>query len=257
MDQPNGHRTILVTGATSGIGEAVVRRFAEAGWRVIITGRRRDRLDALARELNGLNPGSAFALRMDVRVRAEVGQALQNLPAAWSAIDVLVNNAGLARGLEPFQEGQADDWEEMVDTNLKGLLYVTKAVVPGMVARGSGHVVNIGSTAGKDAYPKGNVYCATKAAVDAFTKALRIDLLAAGIKVTQVAPGAVETEFSQVRFHGDEAKARQVYQGFRPLTANDVAGVVHYVATLPPHVCINDVVVTPTAQANSNFIDKQ
>ncbi|MCO6482815.1 MAG: SDR family NAD(P)-dependent oxidoreductase [Flavobacteriales bacterium] len=257
MDSIKEHPVILVTGATSGIGEAVVRRFAEAGWRVIITGRRRDRLDALARELNGLNAASALPVRMDVRQRAEVEQALGALPAEWRGIGVLVNNAGLARGLEPFQEGLADDWEEMVDTNLKGLLYVTKAVVPGMVARGSGHVVNIGSTAGKDAYPKGNVYCATKAAVDAFTKALRIDLLAAGIKVTQVAPGAVETEFSQVRFHGDEAKARQVYQGFRPLTAKDVAGVVHYVATLPPHVCINDVVVTPTAQANSNFIDKQ
>ena len=257
MDQQNGHRTILVTGATSGIGEAVARRFTGAGWRVIIAGRRRDRLDALARELNGLNAASALPVRMDVRQRAEVEQALGALPAAWSAIDVLVNNAGLARGREPFQEGRAEDWEEMIDTNLKGLLYVTKAVVPGMVARGSGHVVKIGSTAGKDAYPMGNVYCATKAAVDAFTKALRIDLLAAGIKVTQVAPGAVETEFSQVRFHGDEAKAQQVYQGFRPLTATDVAGVVHYVATLPPHVCINDVVVTPTAQANSNFIVKQ
>lgn len=257
MDSHKEQRIILVTGATSGIGEAVARRFAGEGWRVIITGRRRDRLDALARELEGLNPGSVLPLRMDVRQRTGVEHALHALPTAWSAIDVLVNNAGLARGREPFHEGLVDDWEEMVDTNLKGLLYVAKAVVPGMVARGSGHVINIGSTAGKDAYPMGNVYCATKAAVDAFTKALRIDLLEAGIKVTQVAPGAVETEFSQVRFHGDEAKAKQVYQGFRPLSGKDVAGVVYYVATLPPHVCINDVVVTPTAQANSNFIVKQ
>lgn len=257
MDSIKEHPILLVTGATSGIGEAVARRFAGEGWRVIISGRRRDRLDALARELDGLHGAEVHPLRMDVRRRAEVERALNALPAEWGAIDVLVNNAGLARGFEPFQEGASDDWEEMIDTNVKGLLYVTRAVVPGMVARGAGHVINIGSTAGKDAYPKGNVYCATKAAVDAFTKALRIDLLAAGIKVTQVAPGAVETEFSQVRFHGDEAKARQVYQGFRPLTAKDVAGVVHYVATLPPHVCINDVVVTPTAQANSNFIMKK
>ncbi|HMN05864.1 MAG TPA: SDR family NAD(P)-dependent oxidoreductase [Flavobacteriales bacterium] len=262
MEQAAPPRIILVTGATSGIGEAVARMFAEAGWRVIIAGRRRDRLEALKRELEGLHGtvegGSAVvALRMDVRQRTEVERALQNLPSGWTDIDVLVNNAGLARGLEPFHEGHVDDWEEMVDTNLKGLFYVTKSVVPGMVARGKGHVINIGSTAGKDAYPKGNVYCATKAAVDSFTKALRIDLLAAGIKVTQVAPGAVETEFSEVRFHGDEQRAKQVYQGFRPLTAKDVAGVVHYVATLPPHVCINEVVVTPTAQANSNFISRQ
>ncbi len=252
-------RTVLITGATSGIGEATARKFAREGWRVIITGRRRDRLETLKRVLEGLHgtiEGStaAHALRFDVRDRQEVERALDSLPADWANIDVLVNNAGLARGLEPFQQGSTADWEEMIDTNLKGLLYVTKAVVPGMVARGQGHVINIGSTAGKQAYPNGNVYCATKSAVDAFTKSLRIDLLEAGIKVTQVAPGATETEFSEVRFHGDAGRAKQAYKGFRPLTGADVADIIFFTATLPQHVCINDLVVTPTAQANSTMV---
>lgn len=250
-------KLILITGATSGFGEATARRFAAAGWRVLLCGRRRDRLDALKRELEGLHGPMAHAMHLDVRDRAEVERTIAALPDGWSAIDVLINNAGLASGLDPIQAGDVDDWERMIDTNVKGLLYVTRAVVPGMVARGRGHIINIGSTAGKEVYPKGNVYCATKHAVDALTKAMRIDLVEQGIKVTQVAPGAAETEFSEVRFHGDAARAKQVYAGFRPLAAEDVAEIVHYAATLPPHVCINDVVVTATAQANSTVIARR
>lgn len=254
MESKQEGRTILVTGATSGFGEAIARKFAAGGWRVIISGRRRDRLDALARELDGLYGPVTHALRLDVRDRVEVERAIKGLPAEWSVIDVLVNNAGLASGLAPIQDGDPADWDVMIDTNLKGLLYVTHAVVPGMVARGSGHIINIGSTAGKDVYPKGNVYVATKFAVDALTKAMRLDLVEAGIKVTQVAPGAAETEFSEVRFHGDKARAKQTYAGFEPLHAADIADIVYYAAMLPPHVCINDLTVTATAQANNTTI---
>jgi len=252
-------KTILITGATSGFGEASARRFAAEGWRVIITGRRRDRLDALQRELEGLHGTVerghvAHVLRFDVRDRAAVDAAIAGLPPEWNTIDVLLNNAGLAAGLAPLQEGSADDWDRMLDTNVKGLLNVSRAVIPGMILRKSGHITNIGSTAGKEVYAKGNVYCASKFAVDALTKAMRIDLLEHGIKVTQIAPGAAETEFSVVRFNGDEDRAKQVYQGFDPLRAEDIADIVHYVATLPRHVCINDLVVTPTAQANSTNI---
>lgn len=249
-------KTILITGATSGFGEASARRFAAEGWRVIITGRRRDRLDALQRELEGLHGTVerghvAHVLRFDVRDRAAVDAAIAGLPPEWNTIDVLLNNAGLAAGLAPLQEGSADDWDRMLDTNVKGLLNVSRAVIPGMIKRKRGHIINIGSTAGKEVYAKGNVYCASKFAVDALTKAMRIDLLEHGVKVTQIAPGAAETEFSVVRFSGDEDRAKQVYQGFDPLRAEDIADIVHYVATLPSHVCINDLVVTPTAQANS------
>ena len=252
-------KTILITGATSGFGEASARRFAAEGWRVIITGRRRDRLDALQRELEGLHGTVerghvAHVLRFDVRDRAAVDAAIAGLPPEWNTIDVLLNNAGLAAGLAPLQEGSADDWDRMLDTNVKGLLNVSRAVIPGMILRKSGHIINIGSTAGKEVYAKGNVYCASKFAVDALTKAMRIDLLEHGVKVTQIAPGAAETEFSVVRFNGDEDRAKQVYQGFDPLRAEDIADIVHYVATLPSHVCINDLVVTPTAQANSTNI---
>ena len=252
-------KTILITGATSGFGEASARRFAAEGWRVIMTGRRRDRLDALQRELEGLHGTVerghvAHVLRFDVRDRAAVDAAIAGLPPEWNTIDVLLNNAGLAAGLAPLQEGSADDWDRMLDTNVKGLLNVSRAVIPGMILRKSGHIINIGSTAGKEVYAKGNVYCASKFAVDALTKAMRIDLLEHGVKVTQIAPGAAETEFSVVRFNGDEDRAKQVYQGFDPLRAEDIADIVHYVATLPRHVCINDLVVTPTAQANSTNI---
>ncbi|MCB0795181.1 MAG: SDR family oxidoreductase [Flavobacteriales bacterium] len=252
-------RIAMVTGATSGFGEATARRLAAEGWRVILTGRRRDRLDALQRELEGLHGKldghtACYPLRFDVRDRADVGSTIAALPEEWRAIDLLVNNAGLAAGMDPLQDGDPEDWERMLDTNVKGLLWVTRAVVPGMIERGSGHVINIGSTAGKEVYPNGNVYCATKHAVDALTKGLRIDLLPFGIKVTQIAPGLAETEFSLVRFHGDAERAGQVYQGLEPLHAEDIAELVHYAASVPAHVCINDLVVTCLAQANSTQV---
>lgn len=251
---------ILITGATSGFGEATARRFAAEGWRIIITGRRKERLEALRKELEGLHGSldqpSVHALHFDVRDNAAVMAAIASLPATWSAIDVLVNNAGLAAGLDPIQEGQLEDWERMLDTNVKGLLHVSRAIIPGMIARGKGHIINIGSTAGKEVYPKGNVYCASKHAVDALSKGMRQDLLPHGIKVTQIAPGLAETEFSVVRFHGDEQKARTPYQGLTPLRGEDIANLVWFTATLPPHVCINDLVVTPTAQASSMVVHR-
>lgn len=243
--------TILITGATSGFGAAMARRFAAEGWRIIITGRRAERLQALC---EGLPNADVHTLCFDVRDRAATDTAIAGLPPEWSTIDVLVNNAGLAAGLDPLQHGNTDDWDRMLDTNVKGLLNVSRAVIPGFIERKKGHIINIGSTAGKEVYPKGNVYCASKHAVDALTKAMRIDLLEHGIKVSQIAPGMAETEFSVVRFAGDEARAKQVYQGLEPLHPEDIADIVHYVATLPPHVCINDVVVTPTAQANSTTV---
>ncbi|MBP6391299.1 MAG: SDR family oxidoreductase [Flavobacteriales bacterium] len=252
-------KLILITGATSGFGEATARRFAAEGHRVIITGRRKERLEALRSEIEGMHgkvegPAIVHPLHFDVRDNAAVQVAIASLPAEWSTIDVLVNNAGLAAGLDPIQEGHLEDWERMLDTNVKGLLHVSKAVIPGMIARRTGHIINIGSTAGKEVYPKGNVYCASKYAVDALTKGMRIDLLPHGIKVTQIAPGMAETEFSTVRFGGDEARAAQVYQGLDPLRPEDIAELVYYVTTLPAHVCVNDLVVTPTAQANSTTV---
>lgn len=246
--------TILITGATSGFGEATARRFVAEGWRAIITGRRKDRLEALVRELGGAQ--HALALHFDVRDRSAVDAAIASLQDEWRTIDVLVNNAGLAAGFDPFQDGDVNDWERMVDTNVKGLLYVTRAVVPDMIARSKGHIINIGSTAGKEVYPKGNVYCASKFAVDALTRGLRQDLLPHGIKVSQISPGLAETEFSLVRFDGDAAKAKQVYQGIEPLRPQDIAELVHYLTTLPPHVCVNDLVVTPTAQASSTIVHR-
>ncbi len=255
-------KTILITGATSGFGEAMARRFAAEGWRVIITGRRTERLEALRKELVGLHgridgPAIAHPLHFDVRDNSAVVQAIATLPDDWKRIDVLVNNAGLAAGFDPIQEGNLEDWNRMLDTNVKGLLHVSRAVIPGMIEHGGGHIINIGSVAGKEVYPRGNVYCASKHAVDALTKGLRQDLLAHGIRVTQIAPGLAETEFSTVRFHGDAHKAQQVYLGMKPLSADDIADLAFFAATRPPHVCINDLVVMPTAQAASTMVHRK
>ncbi|MCB0431013.1 MAG: SDR family NAD(P)-dependent oxidoreductase [Flavobacteriales bacterium] len=242
----------LVTGATSGIGEAAARLFASHGYRLIITGRREDRLNALKESLNT----EVLALVFDVRQQQAVEAAINGLPAAWKDIDVLVNNAGLAVGLSPLQEGVVDDWERMIDTNIKGLLYVSRNVLPLMITRKKGHVINIGSIAGKEVYPNGNVYCGTKHAVDAISQGMRIDTVQHGIKVTAIHPGAVETEFSIVRFKGDEERANAVYKGFEPLTAKDVAESIYYVTTLPAHANINDLVLMPTAQASATVLHR-
>ncbi len=247
---------IFITGATSGFGKAIAEKFASNGWNCIITGRRKDRLDALASELTAAYNIQVLPLHFDVRNRDEVFAQVQNIPAEWQAIDVLVNNAGLAAGRDSFDAASIDDWDTMIDTNVKGLLYMSKAVLPFFIARTKGHIINIGSTAGKEVYTNGNVYCASKFAVDAISKAQRIDLLPHKIKVTAIHPGAAETEFSLVRFKGDEAKAKAIYDGFEPLKASDIADTVYYCATLPPHVCINDLVITCTAQANSYYTYK-
>ena len=250
-------KIVLITGATSGLGAAIARKFAENGDHLILTGRREDRLDSITRELIKTYHVEILPLVFDVRKLKEVEDALEILPENWRNIDVLINNAGLAVGLNPIHEGVIDDWERMIDTNVKGLLYMSRVFVPLMVARKKGHIINIGSIAGKEVYPNGNVYCGSKFAVDAISKAMRIDLLPHHIKVTQVAPGALYTEFSLVRFKGDEARAEAVYNGFRPLIASDVADVVYYVTTLPGHVNINDLVIMPTAQASSMHFNRQ
>lgn len=250
-------RIALVTGATSGFGEATARLLAQNGYKLIITGRRKERLESLKDELTSKYSTDILALTFDVRSKEEVGKAVDSLPAEWKRIDVLVNNAGLAVGLEHIQDGNTDDWDRMVDTNVKGLLYMTRAVAPLMVEQGCGHIVNIGSVAGKDVYENGGVYCATKFAVDAISKSTRIDLLKHNIKVTQICPGLAETEFSLVRFKGDEAKAKTPYTGIEAMTAEDIASIILYVISLPPHLCINDLVVTPTAQANAVYSYKK
>lgn len=244
----------LITGATSGIGEATSKRFAQEGYALIITGRRFNRLAALAESLRSAHHADVLELCFDVRSQEETFSALQNLPEKWRDIDILVNNAGLSAGLDPIHEGSIDDWETMIDTNVKGLLYVTRTVAPGMVARNRGHIINVGSIAGKEVYVNGNVYCATKHAVEALTKGIRMDLLQHGIKVSQVAPGAVNTEFSTVRFHGDKGRADKVYEGYLPLKAEDIAEVIWFVASRPGHVNINDVLVMPAAQASASQI---
>jgi len=250
-------KTILVTGATAGFGKAIAEKFAGLGDRVILTGRRESLLTSLAGELEAKYGAEVLPLCFDVRKLKEVQSAINGLTEEWRTIDILVNNAGLAAGLSPIHEGSADDWEQMIDTNIKGLLYMIRCVAPLMVARNQGHIINIGSIAGKEVYPMGNVYCGSKFAVDAITKGTRIDLVAHNIKVTQIAPGAANTEFSLVRFKGDKERADNVYKGFKPLAAQDVADVVYYVTTLPPHVNINDLVLMPTAQASSvNFFKK-
>jgi NADP-dependent 3-hydroxy acid dehydrogenase YdfG len=250
-------KTIFITGATSGFGKAIAQKFAENGHNLVITGRRKVLLNEVAKELITTHDVEILPLCFDVRVLKEVEEAIAGLPEKWKNIDVLVNNAGLAAGFNPVHEGAVDDWERMIDTNVKGLLYMTRYVSPLMVARKQGHIINIGSVAGKEVYPLGAVYCGSKFAVDAITKGTRIDLVSHNIKVTQVAPGAANTDFSLVRFKGDKVRADSVYNGFQPLTAMDVAEIVYYVTTLPAHVNINDLVLMPTAQASAvNFHKK-
>lgn len=250
-------KLVCITGATSGFGKAIAFKFAAHGDNLIITGRRKALLDDLAKELILNYSIEVIPLSFDIRERQEVESAISGLSEKWRCIDVLVNNAGLAAGLNPVHEGLIDDWERMIDTNVKGLLYMTRMVAPWMVARNQGHIINIGSVAGKEVYPMGNVYCGSKFAVDAITKGTRIDLVSHNIKVTQIAPGAAETEFSLVRFNGDKERAGNVYKGYQPLKAEDVAEVVYYVTTLPQHVNINDLVLMPTAQACATIIHKK
>ena len=246
------NKTIMITGATSGFGEAIAVRFANNGYNVIITGRRKDLLDKLEKELLSSGKIKVLSLCFDVRNKTDVDSVIGNLPDEWKDIDILVNNAGLAVGLSHIQNGDTDDWDRMIDTNVKGLLYVTRAVTPLMVARNKGHIFNIGSIAGKEIYENGNVYCASKSAVAALSKSMRIDMLKNNIKVTLIAPGMAETEFSLVRFKGDGQKAKNVYKGIDALTAGDIAEVIFYCATLPAHVCINELEITPLQQASVN-----
>ena len=250
-------KTALITGATAGIGLAIAQKFAHNGFNIIINGRRSRRLQDLAKQLKEECDAKILTLPFDIRNKNKVNEAISTLPEKWKKIDVLINNAGLAAGLNHLQDGNTDDWDQMIDTNVKGLLYATKAILPSMMSRNSGHIINIGSIAGKEVYPKGNVYCATKFAVDALTKGLRIDLMGTGIKISQVSPGLVETEFSSVRFKGNEKRADMVYHGYQPLEGNDIADIVFYLTTLPPHVCINDLVVTPMAQPNAYLLDRK
>ena len=247
------NKTALITGATSGIGRAVADIFAENKYNLIVTGRRSERLQELKAALERQHGISVLALCFDVRDNDEVVRNIESLPVEWRNIDVLVNNAGLAVGLNHIQDGVLDDWERMIDTNIKGLLYVTRAVSPLMVARNSGHIVNICSVAGKEVYENGNVYCATKHAVDALSKAMRIDMLGHNIKVTNICPGAVETEFSIVRFKGDTQRAAGTYKGIEPLSGRDIAECIYFAVSLPQHVCINDMMIMPTAQADSSM----
>jgi NADP-dependent 3-hydroxy acid dehydrogenase YdfG len=248
-------KIILITGASSGFGKATATKFAAGGWNVIITGRRKEKLDELAKALEASYGIKTLCLNFDVQDKKAVFDNLQNLPTEWQAINILVNNAGLALGRDSFENANLEDWETMIDTNVKGLLYASKAVLP-MLIKEKGHIINIGSTAGKEVYKDGNVYCASKHAVDAISKAQRIDLLPYQIKVTAIHPGAADTEFSVVRFKGDAEKAKAVYTGYTPMMAEDIADTVWYVANTPAHVCINDLVITCTAQANSMYLQK-
>lgn len=249
-------KTILITGATSGFGKACAERFAAEGHRLILNGRRQELLTRLKEELQHRHNGEVLLLPFDVQNRAAVEAAISSIPENWQQIHILINNAGLALGRDLFEEAAIDDWDTMIDTNIKGLLYVSRAVLPLMVNQQSGHIINIGSTAAKEVYERGNVYCASKAAVDSISKAMRTDLLRHRIKVTAIHPGAAETEFSLVRFKGDTEKAAAVYANYQPLVAADVADVVYYTTTLPQHVCINDLVLTSTAQASSFYTYK-
>jgi 3-hydroxy acid dehydrogenase/malonic semialdehyde reductase len=249
-------KIVLITGATSGIGKACAEKFSEQGYAVIITGRRKERLDEVKALLESTYHNVVLPLCFDVQDKATAFAAINGLPADWKKIDILINNAGLALGRDSFENADITDWETMLDTNVKGLLYISKAVLPHMIEAKKGHIINIGSVAGKEVYENGNVYCASKFAVDAINKAMRIDLLKHHIKVTAIHPGAVETEFSLVRYKGEEAKAAASYTGFTPLTAKDIADTIFHCASLPAHVCINDLVITCTQQAGSYYFNK-
>jgi len=251
------NKIALITGATAGFGEAIANIFAKNNFDLIITGRRTERLEKLKTSLESEFQVKVLTLSFDVRDQSAVKSNLNSLPKEWKSIDALINNAGLASGLNHIQDGDIEDWDRMIDTNVKGLLYVSKSIIPLMIERKKGHIINIGSTAGKEVYENGNVYCASKHAVDAISKGMRIDLLGTGIKVTQIAPGAAETEFSLVRFHGDEARAKAAYNVYQPMTPNDIAEQVYYVTTLPENLCINDMVITSLAQANSYYINRE
>lgn len=256
MNRTQKSKTAFITGASAGIGEACAERLAKEGFRLILSARRIDRLEKLADRLRMQHHTEIHTVALDVRDAEVVRKTYENLPLEWKQIDVLINNAGLSQGLDPIQRGDIGDWDRMIDTNLKGLLYVTRTIVPGMVERGRGHIVNIGSIAGKEVYPNGNVYCATKHAVDALSQGMRIDLLPHGIKVTAIHPGMVETEFSMVRFKGDQARAEAVYHNLEPLLATDIAEAVWFALSRPNHVNINDMLIMPTAQANATQIHR-
>lgn len=256
MSQNYSEKTALITGATSGFGAAIAERFTREGMRVIITGRRADRLEELKEKLIRSHGVEILTLNFDVRNKLEVDAAMESIPTPFKNIDILVNNAGLAVGRNNIAEGVVDDWERMIDTNIKGLLYVTRNIAPKMIAAGRGHIINIGSIAGKEVYPGGNVYCATKFGVDALTQSLRMELVKDRIKVSQIAPGAAETEFSLVRFKGDTDTATNVYKGYTPLNADDIAEAAWFIVSRPEHVCINDMVIMPAAQATATIISK-
>jgi len=250
------NKIALITGSTSGFGKALAEKFAANNYDIIINGRREDKLEIIKKELIEKYNIRVLAIPFDVQNKKAVFESIENLPAEWRGVDVLINNAGLALGRDYFDEADMDDWETMINTNVKGLLYVTKVLLPTMIERKKGHIINIGSTAGKEVYEKGNVYCASKHAVNAISESMRIDLLRHSIKVTAIHPGAAETEFSKVRFKGNDEMAKNVYEGFHPLQAEDVAEVTYYCTTLPDHVCINDLVLTSISQANSFYLYK-
>jgi 3-hydroxy acid dehydrogenase / malonic semialdehyde reductase len=248
------NKIVFITGASAGIGEACADIFATAGARLLLAARRADKLQTVANRLRDEHDADVHTFTLDVRDVGVVSRVIAELPGEWSAIDILINNAGLARGFEPLPEGDTRDWDEMIDTNIKGLLYVSRAVLPGMLERNSGHVVNISSIAGDEIYPNGVAYCATKAAVDAISRGLRMDIAGSAVRVTNIKPGMVETEFSDVRFHGDTDRAAKVYEGVTPLTANDVADTIFYAATRPPHVDIDEIKLKAVAQAWSTMV---
>ena len=247
---------VFITGASSGFGKATAEKFTQAGYQLILNARRLDRLEALKTHLVSSYGSQVLLLPFDVRNREEVAQQLDNMPAAWQKIDVLVNNAGLAAGRDAFQDGSMDDWELMIDTNLKGLMYVSKWVVKGMMEQKSGHIINISSLAGQEVYPQGNLYCATTHAVTALSKGMRMDLLPYHIKVTNISPGLAETEFSIVRFKGDTEKASKVYEGYQPLQPEDIADVIFFAASRPAHVNLEEITILPTAQSDSRTVNK-